>query len=112
MNGYVSVIGMGRKIPWYSRVIPQAIIAIAMGGVFYTSVIIIDQRTENKNLINRIHYILDANRDGVLDQQESSALTERGLFPKEISLGELEKRLRNIHSETLEKFLEALKPKR
>lgn len=70
------------------------------------------ERDAKSKLVSEIFYQLDANRDKVLDPQESSPLVEKGWLPKGISLDELTRQLQEISQETLQNFLEERQPKK
>ena len=114
MNETVSMISEGRKN--YSRYLLFWGAGIASVGMLTYAYLGRDRHNTERDakikVAHEIFYQLDANRDKVLDPQESAPLAEKGLLPKEISLEELTRCLQRVPEETLQRFLDERKPKK
>lgn len=110
MNGELSMIGVGRKSYFRDLLLWGA--AITSAGFIAYGFITAYKREAKDKLAHEIFYQLDANRDKVLDPQESAPLAEKGLLPKGISLDQLTRKLQEIQQETLQSFLEERQPKK
>ncbi|MBI1973160.1 hypothetical protein HYS50_04090 [Candidatus Woesearchaeota archaeon] len=111
MNGWVSVTGIRERKPYVNNFSKVVVVGAILGGILYVGTKLgyfYDELDTRVQVIHKIFAYADTNQDKALDPQESALLTERGVLPKGILLGELELRLQGIDSETLRAYLKEI----